>query len=177
MSWAGVYTLLNSAGQMLTCLGFKKNVNRATTQVMMKTGMRTKNLDNYSKQGYSPKLICWQVMSRRRMIEIMKLKNGMHAFSLSRPGNAIHMDWVQCLHPALRGGYLKATKDTPMISIMLGSPQTNRMLKKETRMRLRKTERIRTYNCLGDIERWRQLRCVCRRKQKAIWTLYEVCDL
>jgi hypothetical protein len=51
------------------------------------------------------------------------------------------------------------------------------MLKKETRRRLKKTKRIRTYNCLGDIERWRQLRCVCRRKQKAIWTLYEVCDL
>jgi hypothetical protein len=102
MSWAGVYTLLNSAGQMLTCLGFQKNVNRATTQVMMKTGMRTKNLDSSLNKGYSSELIYWQVMSRRRMIEIMKLKNGMHAFSLSQPGNAINMGWEQYIHPTAR---------------------------------------------------------------------------
>ena len=47
------------------------------------------------------------------MIEIMKLKNGMHAFSLSHPGNAIHMGWVQCLHPALRGGLFEGYERHP----------------------------------------------------------------
>lgn len=48
MSWAGLYKLRprSETEEGLTVeLGFKKNVNRATTQVMMKTGMADSSLD------------------------------------------------------------------------------------------------------------------------------------
>ena len=54
--------------------GFKKNVNRATTQVMMKTGMRGKFV------GYRriPANQFDQDMWRKRTTVIMKLRRGEH---------------------------------------------------------------------------------------------------
>ena len=56
MSWAGklyyieCYTGIAEVDPLL--LGFKKNVNRATTQVMMKTGMQTEDITLNSGYRY-----------------------------------------------------------------------------------------------------------------------------
>ena len=56
--------------------GFKKNVNRATTQVMMKTGA---SFEMEKGAGHLERLTqdcVEQGMSRRQMIEITRLRRG-----------------------------------------------------------------------------------------------------